>query len=275
MKKIILTISISIITIIILLSFIDRTPKQVSNNTADIVYSINSIPTNLKSIGDLDKRQQDIVCATSKGLVEMDSEGNIQPSLAESYEINEDGLEYVFKVRGDVYWSNGDKITPEDIVSFFRQVITEDNEISALLNVYGVKDYLESDKSFSEAVAITYDENSIKIRLNSKDDGFIEELTKPQYRVRKGVLLWEDIALNYKDKLENWRVRFVKILKNISDCFDYKEENCSKKEYEDYLSSHQKMFDLLYKDSNYDLVHYNSEVFIKELNISESTNIEI
>ena len=199
MKKIILTISISIITIIILLSFIDRTPKQVSNNTADIVYSINSIPTNLKSIGDLEKRQQDIVCATSKGLVEMDSEGNIHPSLAESYEINEDGLEYVFKVRGDIYWSNGDKITPEDIVSFFRQVITEDNEISALLNVYGVKDYLESDKSFSEVVAITYDENSIKIRLNSKDDGFIEELTKPQYRLRKDVLFWEDIALNYKD----------------------------------------------------------------------------
>lgn len=199
MKKIILTISISIITIIILLSFIDRTPQQVSNNTADIVYSINSIPTNLKSIGDLDKRQQDIVCATSKGLVENDSEGNIQPALAESYEINDDGLEYVFKIRNDAYWSNGDKITPEDIVSFFREVITEDNEISALLNVYGVKDYLESDKSFSEAVAITYDENSIKIRLNSKDDGFIEELTKPQYRLRKDVLFWEDIALNYKN----------------------------------------------------------------------------
>lgn len=199
MKKIILTISISIITIIILLSFIDTTPQQVSNNTADIVYSINSIPTNLKSIGDLDKRQQDIVCATSKGLVEIDSEGNIQPALAESYEINDDGLEYVFKIRNDAYWSNGDKITPEDIVSFFREVITEDNEISALLNVYGVKDYLESDKSFSEVVAITSDENSIKIRLNLKDDGFIEELTKPQYRLRKDVLFWEDIALNYKD----------------------------------------------------------------------------
>ncbi|WP_370831629.1 ABC transporter substrate-binding protein [Clostridium sp.] len=199
MKKIILTISISIITIIILLSFIDRTPKQASNNTADIVYSINSIPTNLKSIGDLDKRQQDIVCATSKGLVEIDSDGNIQPSLAESYEINEDGLEYVFKIRNDAYWSNGNKITPEDIVLFFREVITEDNEISALLNVYGVRDYLESDKSFSEAVAITSDEKSIKIRLNSKDDGFIEELTKPQYRLRKDILFWEDIALNYKD----------------------------------------------------------------------------
>lgn len=199
MKKIILTISISIVTIIILLSFIDKDPKQASNNTADIVYSINSISTNLKSIGDLDKRQQDIVCATSKGLVEIDSSGNIQPALAESYEINDDGLEYVFKIRNDSYWSNGDKITPEDIVLFFREVITEDNEISALLNVYGVKDYLESNKSFSEAVAITFDENSIKIRLNSKDDGFIEELTKPQYRLRKDVLFWEDIALNYKN----------------------------------------------------------------------------
>lgn len=199
MKKIILTISISIVTIIILLSFIDRTPQQVSNNTADIVYSINSIPKNLKSIGDLDKRQQDIVCATSKGLVEIYSDGNIQPVLAESYEINDDGLEYVFKIRNDAYWSNGDKITPKDIVSFFREVITEDNEISALLNVYGVKDYLESNKSFSEAVAITFDENSIKIRLNSKDDGFIKELAKPQYRLRKDVLFWENIDLNYKD----------------------------------------------------------------------------
>ena len=199
MKKIILTISISIVTIVILLSFIDRTSQQTSSNTADIVYSINSIPTNLKSIGDLDKRQQDIVCATSKGLVELDSEGNIQPSLAESYEVNDDGLEYVFKIRDDVYWSDGNKITPEEIVSFFREVITEDNEISALLNVFGVKEYLESDKSFSETVAITFDESSIKIRLNSRDDGFIEELTKPQYRLRKDVLFWEDIALNYKN----------------------------------------------------------------------------
>ena len=199
MKKIILTISISIVTIIILLSFIDKTQHQDSNNTADIVYSINSIPTNLKSIGDLDKRQQDIVCATSKGLVEIDADGNIQPALAESYEVNDNGLEYVFKIRNDVYWSNGSKITPENIVSFFREVITEENEISALLNVFGVKDYLESNKSFSETVAITFDENSIKIRLNSKDDGFIEELTKPQYRLRKDVLFWEDIALNYKN----------------------------------------------------------------------------
>ena len=142
LKKIIAAISVSIVTIIILLSFIDRTPQESESNTADIVYSITSIPENLKSIGELNKREQDIVCATSKGLVELDAEGNIKPVLAQDYTVSDDGLEYVFKIRDDIYWSDGSKITPNDIVDFFREVITEESEISALLNVFGVKDYI-------------------------------------------------------------------------------------------------------------------------------------
>ena len=197
LKKIIAAISVSIVTIIILLSFIDRTPQESESNTADIVYSITSIPENLKSIGELNKREQDIVCATSKGLVELDAEGNIKPVLAQDYTVSDDGLEYVFKIRDDIYWSDGSKITPNDIVDFFREVITEESEISALLNVFGVKDYINGSNSFSNTVAITSTEDSLKIRLNSKDDGFIEELTKPQYRVRKELLFWEDIDKNY------------------------------------------------------------------------------
>ena len=197
MKKVIAAISVSIVTIIILLSFIDRTPQESESNTADIVYSITSIPENLKSIGELNKREQDIVCATSKGLVELDAEGNIKPVLAQDYTVSDDGLEYVFKIRDDIYWSDGSKITPNDIVDFFREVITEESEISALLNVFGVKDYINGSNSFSNTVAITSTEDSLKIRLNSKDDGFIEELTKPQYRVRKELLFWEDIDKNY------------------------------------------------------------------------------
>ena len=160
LKKIIATISVSIVTIIILLSFIDRTPQESESNTADIVYSIT-------------------------------------PVLAQDYTVSDDGLEYVFKIRDDIYWSDGSKITPNDIVDFFREVITEESEISALLNVFGVKDYINSSNSFSNTVAITSTEDSLKIRLNSKDDGFIEELTKPQYRVRKELLFWEDIDKNY------------------------------------------------------------------------------
>lgn len=198
MKKIIFSIIVSLITVIILLSFIDKTPQQDKNNTADIVCSVSSIPQNLKSVGNLSKREQDIICATSRGLVELNSDGSIEPVLAKDYSINDNGLEYIFKIRDDVYWSDGSKITSNDIVEFFREVITEEKELSALLNVYGVKDYINGNNSFSKTVAISsIDDNSVKIRLNSKDDGFLIELTKPQYRVRKELLFWEDIFKNY------------------------------------------------------------------------------
>ena len=140
MKKIIFSIIVSLITVIILLSFIDKTPQQDKNNTADIVCSVSSVPQNLKS----------------------NSDGSIEPVLAKDYSINDNGLEYIFKIRDDVYWSDGSKITSNDIVEFFREVITEEKELSALLNVYGVKDYINGNNSFSKTVAISsIDDNTI------------------------------------------------------------------------------------------------------------------
>ena len=95
MKKIIFSIIVSLITVIILLSFIDKTPQQDKNNTADIVCSVSSVPQNLKSVGNLSKREQDIICATSRGLVELNSDGSIEPVLAKDYSINDNGLEYI------------------------------------------------------------------------------------------------------------------------------------------------------------------------------------
>lgn len=44
------------------------------------------------------------VVNTYDGLVEYDSEGTLQPALAESWSVSEDGLEYTFKIRQGVKW---------------------------------------------------------------------------------------------------------------------------------------------------------------------------
>lgn len=199
MKKIIILSLVTFMTVVFLVGFIDVVNQDAPKNKDVFTYSVLEVPTNLIEVGSLNERIQDIVCATSRGLVQLESDGKINTSLSDSLEINDAGLEYIFKIRDDIYWSDGNKITPEDIVAFFREIITEDNEISALLNVFGVKEYINSNKTFSETVAITNTDNSIKIRLNSRDDNFIEELTKPQYKLRKDVLFWENIAYNYKD----------------------------------------------------------------------------
>lgn len=49
-------------------------------------------------------------------LVYADEDGNILPALAESWEISEDGTEYIFHLRQDVTFHNGEPFTAEAIV---------------------------------------------------------------------------------------------------------------------------------------------------------------
>jgi oligopeptide transport system substrate-binding protein len=202
MKKVILLVISTVLLIGFLLGFIEVVNKETTENKEVFTYSVSSVPSDFKSVGNLDKRVQDIVCATSRGLVELNASKDIVPSLSEGVKVSEDGLEYDFKIKSDIYWSDGTQITPKDIVAFFREILTEENEknIGALLNVYGAKNFRDGEGSFTENVGIRAGEDNVVFRLNSKDDKFIKELTEPQYRLRKNVLLWENIKQNY-DKL--------------------------------------------------------------------------
>ncbi len=42
--------------------------------------------------------------------------GEFQPELATSWDISEDGMEYTFKLRDDVYWHDGTQFTAKDVV---------------------------------------------------------------------------------------------------------------------------------------------------------------
>jgi|SaaInl5LU_22_DNA_1037371.scaffolds.fasta_scaffold25909_1 oligopeptide transport system substrate-binding protein len=48
----------------------------------------------------------------------------IEPGVAESWDISEDGRIYTFKLRQDAYWSNGDQITSEDFLWSWQRAIT-------------------------------------------------------------------------------------------------------------------------------------------------------
>ncbi len=49
------------------------------------------------------------------GLTKVDKDLNVVPDLAESWEISEDGLEIVFRLRKDVYWHDGEPFTADDV----------------------------------------------------------------------------------------------------------------------------------------------------------------
>ena len=201
MKKVIIaTISI-LLTIVIVLGFVEEDNSEVDSYSEGIVYSITTIPTNLEKITELSKREEDILCAISRGLVAKDSKGDIIPILAESFKQQDDGIEYVFNLREDIYWSDGTLIKAEDIRDFFKELIKseDENNIESLLDVYGAREFKKGIGTFEKGVAISTENNTLKIRLNKKNDNFLNDLTKIQYRIRKSLPLWRDMSGFYKD----------------------------------------------------------------------------
>lgn len=200
MRKAIISIISIVFVIVFLLGFVDKIEEVDDVNKGSLVYSIYRNSNNFKCVGNLSEREQDIICATSRGLIEIDDTGKILPSLAESVEVKDNGIEYNFKIRDDIYWSDGSKITTTDIREYFRQAILEEQEddISALLDIYGAREYRNGASSFNKTVAIEARDNNLIIRLNHKNDDFLVELSKPQYRIRENILLWDDMKSNYQ-----------------------------------------------------------------------------
>lgn len=65
-----------------------------------------------------------IIVNTFEGLVRRDENGAVEPGLAESWEISEDGLTYTFHIREDAKWSDGEPLDANDFVWAWKRVLT-------------------------------------------------------------------------------------------------------------------------------------------------------
>ncbi len=65
-----------------------------------------------------------VISALSERLVTLNLDTfEVEPALAEHWEVSEDGLRYEFNLRKDAKWSNGDPVTAQDIVNSFQRAM--------------------------------------------------------------------------------------------------------------------------------------------------------
>jgi peptide/nickel transport system substrate-binding protein len=67
----------------------------------------------------------DVICGIVEPLMKYDSNQQIVPALAESYEISEDGLTYTYKLRQGVTFHNGDAFTAQDVIDSWKMIMDE------------------------------------------------------------------------------------------------------------------------------------------------------
>ena len=75
-----------------------------------------------------------------QGLVDKDPGGAIIPGAAQGWEVSEDGLTYVFYLRTDLYWSDGETpVTADDFLFAFQRLFSPETSAPSRSDFFGIK----------------------------------------------------------------------------------------------------------------------------------------
>ena len=107
--------------------------KATKNASPKHVFHYNQI-NGVTSLDPAFARSQTNIWAVShlfNGLVQLDEDLQVQPCIAKSWEVSEDGLTYTFHLRGDIYFHDneaftggvGRKVVAHDVVFSFNRII--------------------------------------------------------------------------------------------------------------------------------------------------------
>lgn len=117
-----------------------------------------------------------------EGLVSHTPEGDLEPGAARAWEISGDGRVYLFHLREDGRWSNGDPVTAADFVFALRRGVdpsTLSNYSGLLIPIANAAD-ITAGRLPPEALGVeAVDELTLRITLEAPAAYFLELLTHP------------------------------------------------------------------------------------------------
>ena len=82
---------------------------------------------------------RDLVQLIFSGLMKYDGEGKIIPDLAKEYKILEDGKVYEFYLKENLFWSDGQKLTADDVIFTIKTIQNPDFKSPLRVNWLGVE----------------------------------------------------------------------------------------------------------------------------------------
>ena len=121
--------------------------------------------------------------------------GDVEPDLAVSYTVSEDGRIYSIRLREDVAYSDGSLLAPSDIHFSFARSLKERPATTAkyvLGGIVGAQDVMNGSATELAGVTIV-DDSTIEIRLDAPDWDFAAKTAHPVASIvsEKNVGLWE------------------------------------------------------------------------------------
>jgi oligopeptide transport system substrate-binding protein len=111
-----------------------------------------------------------LLANVAQGLVRFDANGQIEPGLAERWNVSDDGLSYIFRIAA-TQWPDGGKVTAQQVARILRRSI-------AARSANPVKDALGA---VAEIVPMT--DRVIEIRLGAPRPNLLQLLAQPEMAI--------------------------------------------------------------------------------------------
>ncbi|MDQ3471539.1 MAG: ABC transporter substrate-binding protein, partial [Pseudomonadota bacterium] len=118
-----------------------------------------------------------LLASTAQGLVRVDARGQVVPGLAETWNVSDEGLSYIFRLA-NTEWPSGRRVTAEQVARLLRKVVAERSK-NRLADALGAID---------EIVPMT--DRVLEIRLKAPRPELLQLLAQPDlalvYRSEEG-----------------------------------------------------------------------------------------
>ena len=142
--------------------------RESASDTIDVMVIGDAPPViAAPSDGPLTEAQQVLMASVAQGLVRFDARGQIEPGLAERWNVSDDGLSYVFRLSAG-NWPDGRSIQARDVARLLTRTLRSASRNSA-------KDHLGA---IEDVVAMT--DRVIEIRLSAPRPNLLQLLAQPE-----------------------------------------------------------------------------------------------
>jgi len=137
-------------------------------------------PININICGTIGSLTYRVFRYTFDTLIRHRDSGEIEPGLAETWEISPDGLEYIFHLRKDVLWQDGEPFNADDVVFTFNyslNPVVGSTEVGAFWDsLKGFKEYWAGEADSISGVT-KIDDYTVKVVLNEVNVLFLANLS--------------------------------------------------------------------------------------------------
>ena len=117
-----------------------------------------------------------------EGLVVFSPKGQLAGGVASHWTVTEDGLEYVFYLRPDARWSNGELLTADQFVSAFRRLIDPQTAATYTEYLSVVENFgaIVRQEMLPDSLGVrALDPHTLKLKLHTATPYFLQLLTHP------------------------------------------------------------------------------------------------